>query len=58
MTQLIKSFAKDESGVAGIQYGLFVAAIALITAVCVTGAGIVFSPSARVTGMGVGMGGE
>lgn len=58
MTHLIKSFAKDESGVAGIQYGLFVALIALLTAVCVTGAGIIFSPGARVTGVGVGLGGE
>lgn len=58
MTHLIKSFAKDESGVAGIQYGLFVAFIALVTAVCVTGAGIFFSPSARITGVGIGLGGE
>ncbi|PHY18347.1 Flp family type IVb pilin [Caulobacter sp. BP25] len=56
MTQLIKAFAKDESGVAGIQYGLFVAVIAVITTVCVTGLGVVFSPSARVTGVGVGVG--
>lgn len=54
MTQLIKAFAKDESGVAGIQYGLFVALIAVITTVCVTGLGVVFSPSARVTGVGFG----
>ncbi len=55
MTQLIKAFAKDESGVAGIQYGLFVALIALVTAACVTGLGIIFSPSARVTGVGIGV---
>jgi Flp pilus assembly pilin Flp len=54
VTQLIKAFAKDESGVAGIQYGLFVALIALVTAACVTGLGIIFSPSARVTGVGLG----
>jgi hypothetical protein len=28
--------------------------IAVITTVCVTGLGVVFSPSARVTGVGVG----
>lgn len=58
MTQLIKAFAKDEAGVAGIQYGLFVAVVAAITMVCVTGLGVVFSPGARVTGVGVGLGGE
>ncbi|MCK5910534.1 MAG: Flp family type IVb pilin [Caulobacter sp.] len=56
MTQLIKAFAKDETGVAGIQYGLFVALIAAVTMVCVTGLGIVFSPGARVTGLGLGLG--
>jgi Flp pilus assembly pilin Flp len=54
MTHLIKAFAKDESGAAGIQYGLFVAVIAIVTAVCVTGLGVVFSPGARVTGVGLG----
>ena len=54
MTQLIKAFAKDDSGLAGIQYGLFVALIALITAVCVTGLGVMFSPAAKITGVGVG----
>ncbi|PZR37344.1 Flp family type IVb pilin [Caulobacter segnis] len=58
MTQLIKAFAKDDSGLAGIQYGLFVALIALITAVCVTGLGVMFSPAAKITGVGVGVGGE
>ena len=52
MSQFIKAFAKDETGAAGIQYGLFVAVIAVVTAICVTGLGVVFSPGARVTGLG------
>lgn len=45
MTQLIKAFAKDDSGAAGIQYGLFVALIAVVTTAIVTSLGILFSPA-------------